>query len=235
MQRLFNNWATTLQDPLLATAPELPVPPPMAQRLQLAAGEFCDLTLDPAGPAPEIVRVTASSGGVLTLGGRGLEGSATPASWPAGTRVVLAATARYLEALQQPTGGQVADRFITAPVGVSTAVTADLGLVVLSSSSEEETELVFQAPAVGRMRRLDLQFFPGSSAVFRLSLTGGEVGIVSLGSGLTEITGGSVRISGLAGPVFASVFLYNDSTYGPAMDVIKYYAEESATPPAVPS
>ncbi|MCO7556216.1 hypothetical protein, partial [Metapseudomonas otitidis] len=178
---------------------------------------------------------TGATGGSLTLGARALEGSTTPASWPAGTRVVASVTAGCLAALQQSAGGQAADRFVTAPVGVSTAVTADLGLVVLSSSSEEETELVFQAPAVGRMRRLDLQFFPGSSAVFRLSLTGGVVGIVSLGSGLNEITGGSVRISGLAGPVFASVFLYNDSTYGPAMDVIKYYAEESPTPPSVPS
>ena len=235
MQQFINYWDTTLQEPLLAADGVLRVPAALAQRLAFNPGGFYDLTLDPTGAAPEIVRVTGATGGSLTLGARALEGSTTPASWPAGTRVVASVTAGCLAALQQSAGGQAADRFITATVGVSTAVTADLGLVVLVSASEQETELVFQAPAVGRMRRIDLQFFPGSSAVFRLSLPGGEVATVSLGSGLTEVTGGSVRISGLAGPVFASVLLCNDSIYGPVMDVVRYWSEESPTPPDVPS
>ncbi|BBT17346.1 hypothetical protein WP8S17C03_33950 [Metapseudomonas otitidis] len=231
MQRLFNNWATTLQDPLLATAPELPVPPPMAQRLQLAAGEFCDLTLDPAGPAPEIVRVTASSGGVLTLGGRGLEGSATPTSWPAGTRVVLAATARYLEALQQPTGGGGPGRAVLVPGGPS-SIPADTVLIEASSMGAD-AQVTLPAPPEGRAYLMDLRlYFWSHTALTIIPPAGGQIGTADISDCSLDLQPGRVVIAAQTRPKWARVVITNHPGEGVYVDIAEYY---TGTNPSAPS
>lgn len=231
MQRLFNNWATTLQDPLLATAPELPVPPPMAQRLQLAAGEFCDLTLDPAGPAPEIVRVTASSGGVLTLGGRGLEGSATPTSWPAGTRVVLAATARYLEALQQPTGGGGPGRAVLVPGGPS-SIPADTVLIEASSMGAD-AQVTLPAPPEGRAYLMELRlYFWSHTALTIIPPAGGQIGSADISDCSLDLQPGRVVIAAQTRPKWARVVITNHPGEGVYVDIAEYY---TGTNPSAPS
>lgn len=112
MQRLINNWSTTLQAPLLAADLEVSVPPALAARVQArlqGEGDFCDITVDPEGASPEIVRVTGTGTGTLLLGGRALEGTITPASWPAGTVLRCTVTAGLLERLQSGGGGGLAD------------------------------------------------------------------------------------------------------------------------------
>ena len=105
MQKFINNWSATLQAPLLAADGEMAVEPSKGALLSIPAGDFMDLTLEPQGSAPEVVRVVARSGGVLTISARGLESSSTPSSWPAGTVVRCCATAGYLESLQQQASG----------------------------------------------------------------------------------------------------------------------------------
>lgn len=103
MQRFVNNWSTTLLAPLLAGDSELSVSAAMAAKVAARlqdAGDYLDLTISPEGSTPEIIRVTGAGTGVLEIGGRGREGTATPSSWPAGTVVRCTATAGLLESLQ---------------------------------------------------------------------------------------------------------------------------------------
>lgn len=108
MQRLVNNWSTTLQAPLLASDPELLIPPAMAARIEerlQSEDDFCDITIHPEGESPEIVRITATGPSRLVIGERGREGTVTPVSWPAGTVLRCTATAGLLEALLAGGGG----------------------------------------------------------------------------------------------------------------------------------
>lgn len=105
MQRFVNNWSATLDAPLLAAETEMQVPAALAAKLLLDEGDYYDLTLDPHGEAPEIVRITAVALGALTISSRGREGTVAPASWPAGTVVRCCATAEFMQQLQTQAGG----------------------------------------------------------------------------------------------------------------------------------
>lgn len=112
MQRFVNNWSATLDAPLLAAETEMQVPAALAAKLLLDEGDYYDLTLDPLGEAPEIVRITAVALGALTISTRGREGTVAPASWPAGTVVRCCATAEFMQQLLEdaPQDGEVYGR-----------------------------------------------------------------------------------------------------------------------------
>jgi hypothetical protein len=108
MQRFVNNWRTTLAAELLPAGEELTVPEAWGALLALSAGDYYDLTLDPLGDNPEIVRVTANVAGVLTADSRGREG--TPVSgWPAGTEIACTITAAFVQAIQSSNAGDVSE------------------------------------------------------------------------------------------------------------------------------
>lgn len=138
MQRFVNNWSATLQAPLLASDLELVVEPDKGTRLILGAGDYVDLTCDPTGAAPEIVRVVGAAGGVLSIGARGREGTPTPITWAAGTVVRCTVTAGYAEPLQARAAVGSAD-----PLPL--AVVAQPGAAVAASREDHQ----HPAPAPG--------------------------------------------------------------------------------------
>ncbi|WJN60942.1 hypothetical protein [Pseudomonas sp. SO81] len=131
MQKLFNNWSATLQAPLFASDVELVVETDKGAQLILGAGDFVDLTCDPLGAAPEIVRVVGAAGGVLSIGARGREGTPTPATWSAGTVVRCTITAGYAEPLQVRAVVGDAEPLPLAPV-------ADPGVAAAASREDHQ-------------------------------------------------------------------------------------------------
>lgn len=107
MLRFVNNWSAELLQPLASNGLQLEVAPELAARLEFGAGDHYLLTLldtTPGSTAYEVVRVTAASGGVLTLAERGVEDR--PAQdWLAGARVICSCTAATLQALAAAGGG----------------------------------------------------------------------------------------------------------------------------------
>ncbi len=101
MQKFANNWATVLSASLASTDTTLIVPTVQADKLTFGAGEYYDLTIDPNGSAPEILRITGKSGGVLTIGSREREGTTAPGTWAADTVIACTVTAGFVEYVQQ--------------------------------------------------------------------------------------------------------------------------------------
>lgn len=101
MQKFANNWQTVLSASLASTDTTLTVPTVQADKLTFGAGEYYDLTIDPNGSAPEILRITGKSGGVLTIGSREREGTTAPGTWAADTVIACTVTAGFVEYVQQ--------------------------------------------------------------------------------------------------------------------------------------
>lgn len=101
MQRYLNNWSATLLAPALAADVSISIDPDQAAKLVgLDSGDHYLLTLtNTAGTAWEIIKVTASSGGTLTVE-RNQESSGAK-DWPLNSRVSLRYTAGAAEALGQ--------------------------------------------------------------------------------------------------------------------------------------
>ncbi|HBN8434526.1 TPA: hypothetical protein ACGJQ8_001970 [Pseudomonas aeruginosa] len=94
-----NNWRTTLSAGLSPGALSLTVPDAAAALLPLSGGSWALLTLaDDAGVQHEIVKATASAGGVVTIE-RAQEGT-SDGNWPTGTVIYAAVTAGDLMTLQ---------------------------------------------------------------------------------------------------------------------------------------
>lgn len=104
-----NNWSAVLGEGLAADGLSLMIDTNEAALLVgLGSGDHYTITafetLGPAEVSREIMRVTATAGGVLTVE-RGQEGTAARA-WPAGTRVEMRLTAGVLAALiPEPSAG----------------------------------------------------------------------------------------------------------------------------------
>ncbi|WP_236235071.1 hypothetical protein [Pseudomonas tohonis] len=229
MQRFVNGWSTTLQAQLLASDTAMQVPSALAAKLLLDSGDFCDLVIDPTGAAPEIVRVTAIAGGSLTLGSRAREGSVTPTTWPAGTKVAVSITAAYLQALQQAGGG--ANRFVSAPGG-TTVIPADTALVSCQAVPDGTTELTLPAPAAGSAYVLDLQIWGRSTAIWtlRLQVPGCTVGEMGITTATVEADGDTMVITDMDRTTFARAHISNSTADGLYLDVTEFYTA-AATPP----
>lgn len=111
MQLFLNNFASRLASPLASSATTMQIPAEDAVMLAgLGAGDHCLLTLvavDPLGreTANEIVRVTGSAGGVLTIE-RGQEGTPT-AEWSINSLIEARWTAGSAAALATALAGKV--------------------------------------------------------------------------------------------------------------------------------
>lgn len=233
MQRFINNWETELSAPLNASDGALRVPAALAQRLEFAPGDFYDLTLDPSGAVPEIVRVTAVSGGSLTLGARALEGSATPASWPAGTRVVAPITAGCLAALQQSAGGGSPGRGVLVPGGPS-SIPADTVLIEATSMGAD-AQVTLPAPPEGGAYLMDLRMYNWShTALTLIPPAGGQIGIADISDCSLDLQPGRVVIAAQTRPKWARVVITNYPGEGVYVDVAEYYTGGVLNPPEVP-
>lgn len=231
MQQFINYWDTTLQEPLLAADGVLRVPTALAQRLAFNPGGFYDLTLDPAGAAPEIVRVTGATGGSLTLGARALEGSTTPASWPAGTRVVASITAGCLAALQQPPGGGDPGRAVLVPGGPS-SIPADTVLIEASSMGAD-AQVTLPAPPEGRAYLMELRlYFWSHTALTIIPPAGGQIGTADINDCSLDLQPGRVVIAAQTRPKWARVVITNHPGEGVYVDIAEYY---TGTNPSAPS
>ncbi|GGC87494.1 hypothetical protein [Halopseudomonas salina] len=178
MQKFANNWATVLSAPLASTDNTLTVPTAQADKLTFASGDYYDLTIDPNGDAPEILRITGKSGGVLTIGSRAREGTVTPGSWAADTVIACTVTAAFAELIQQ--GGasagspailvdEEAGTFAVPAGAANVCVFMGLGDVVLD----------LPVPSAGQGHSFDLYVSGGAEAGdLRLRLTGGPISIL---------------------------------------------------------
>ncbi len=124
MQRFINNWAATLTAP--ATSGDLTLSVSSAEAVKLVGlgtGDHYLLTLaeivDDQETVWEIVKVTAASGGVLTVE-RAQEGTA-PAAWSAGASISARATAGTLEELRDSAGGTGPELSDSLPVALGAA------------------------------------------------------------------------------------------------------------------
>lgn len=175
MQRFVNNWSATLQAPLLAADGEMAVEPSKGALLSIPAGDFMDLTLEPQGSAPEVVRVVARSGGVLTISARGLESSNTPSSWPAGTVVRCCATAGYLESLQQQASGG-ARGYVRGSGSGTIVVPADTALIHVPFGTGD-LEFALPTPELGEVLAIDVLLENmDDTSTFTFSLPGATQG-----------------------------------------------------------
>lgn len=234
MQRFVNNWSATLQAPLFSADLEMQLPSALAGLLLLGSGDYYDLTVDPQGAAPEIIRATGVAGGVVTLGARELEGTAAPASWPVGTVVRCTATAGFLEEMQQQGGGSTARDVLVIPLG-PLSVPASTGMLVGGGYSTDSSQVTLPVPADGQMLAIDLLLYqtatnPGDPLYeLALQIPGGTVGDVILPSVTVESLDDTLTISDITTNTFCRL-LISTINGGVYLDVVAYGA-----PPAAPA
>src|SRR3990167_6090412 len=160
MQLFINNWFAVLTAPATASAVSLSVPLADAAKLTgLGAGDYYLLTLaalDGAGieTAWEIVKVTASASGVLTVQ-RGQEGTAAR-DWVSASVISARATKGTLEALRAGSGaivGNAAPQPLGPPAaGIASTASredhvhakpnaADIGAATAAQGAKADTEI----------------------------------------------------------------------------------------------
>lgn len=127
-----NNSKSTLSVALLAADATLTVQSLDATKFPApTAGDFFDLTLQDATNI-EIVRITARTGGVMTIGSRAREGTSTPATFAIGTVASLRLTAAVTESsvahLTLAAGAHAASAISNAPAGTIGAITVQLAI-----------------------------------------------------------------------------------------------------------
>jgi hypothetical protein len=185
MQLFINNWAATLTAPATSGDLTLSVDPAQAAKL-VGLGEVSHylLTLaevvDGQETAWEIVKVTASSGGVLTVQ-RGQEGTAASA-WSVGASISARATAGTLEELRDSGGGTGPELSDSLPLALG-AASAGTGS---NASREDHRHPLPTAADIGAATAA--QGVLASTAVQPSALTSGLDGKVDKvpGKGLSE-------------------------------------------------
>lgn len=135
-----NNARSTLTGGILATATSLTVQTLDAPKFPSpTAGDFFDLTLQDSTNI-EIVRVTARTGGTMTISTRGLEGT-TPFAFPinsvAGLRLTAAVTAVAMNHIPVAAGAHAASAISNTPAGNLVAITVQAALNELDSEKAE--------------------------------------------------------------------------------------------------
>lgn len=234
MQRFVNNWSTTLLAPLLAGDSELSVSAAMAAKVAACLqdpGDYLDLTISPEGAAPEIIRVTGAGTGVLEIGGRGGEGTATPGSWPAGTVIRCTVTAGFLHGLQSaPSVGGGSRSIVVISLGEIT-VPADAGLLVGGGYATDSSQVTLPVPDSDQVLAIDLLLYqtaesPGDPAYeLQLTLPGGVVGDVQVPSATTSVTSATLTLSNITTLTFCRLLISNSggtlqldlAAYSPAL------------------